>query len=155
MPGLAGDRHSAAMICDDAVNPGEAESSMPLLGAEEGLEDAREVFRFYPFAVIAKFDADIQSGCQFRGAVMRQFGDIEVPRRDGDVAAFSDGFDGVLDDPDDGLLNFCLVELHRVKMLLQLHLPLDSSGLEKSPPRAGQQNSDFPKHALGSPSRAG
>ena len=60
---------------------------------------------------------------------MRQFGDIQVPRRDGDVAAFSDGFDGVLDDPDDGLLNFCLVELHRVKMLLQLHLPLDSSGL--------------------------
>src|SRR5262249_5150978 len=42
-----------------------------------------------------------------------------------DPAAFGDGFDGVLDDLDERLLDFAFVELDRIEVILELQLPLE------------------------------
>ena len=81
----AGDLDGAAGIVDDLEGDGEADSHAlaRLLGGEEGGEDAGHVLAVDAGSVVADGDGNV---------VIFAFGDNP------DIALFTDGFDGVLDE---------------------------------------------------------
>ena len=120
---LTGDRHSAAMVGDDAVEPGQPKTAMPLLGGEERLKNLRQHLGRNPPPVIRELDADIRAGLQLRGAILRRLGDVQVARADADATCAAQSLHGIIHNPGEGLLHLALVELDRVKLALQLQRP--------------------------------
>jgi len=98
------------------------------LGAEERLEDPGQRIRGDAGPVIAHLDADVSAGHESHGTILSGLSDLEIAGRDCDGAVFTDGFDGVLDDLDEGLLELGLVEFHGVEALGELALPAGAGG---------------------------
>ena len=109
--GLAGHRHSAPVIRDDAIHQGQSQPAMTFVFCgEKRLKNPRQHLRLNPAAVVGDLHAYISAGRQPHVAVLRRFGQLDVARLDGDLPLRRAGLEGVLDDFHERLLHLGLVK---------------------------------------------
>jgi hypothetical protein len=102
LAGLAGDADVAAVALDDGVADRQAEAGAgALLGGEEGVEDARQVFGGDALAGVADGDLGAHAAAFLQPVAARQ----------GEPAAVGHGLEGIHDEVDEHLLQLAQVHL--------------------------------------------
>ena len=88
--GFAGDSDIAAMIGDDAIDPGEADSAMISFRREEWFENSWQDFGFDAAAVVADLDTDICARGEFGVTILSCLAEFDIAGLDVDSAVSAD-----------------------------------------------------------------